>query len=95
MHIPIEVPPEAFVKDRLIQELESRGVDTRPVLTGNFLQQPSAKRYLAFSEAPESFVEANEISANSFLVGCHHDLTEGQVNHLLESLSESADLARR
>jgi CDP-6-deoxy-D-xylo-4-hexulose-3-dehydrase len=95
MHIPIEVPPEEFVKDRLIQELESRGVDTRPVLTGNFLQQPSAKRYLAFSEAPESFVEANEISANSFLVGCHHDLTEGQVNHLLESLSESADLARR
>ena len=95
MHIPLQVPEEAFVKDELIAQLTSRGVDTRPVLTGNFLDQPSARRYVDTLEFDSGYAAATEIAANSFLVGCHPSLTDVQVKHLCDSISQSAELARR
>ena len=32
-------------KDKLINKLENLGVETRPIISGNFLKQPSIKKY--------------------------------------------------
>ena len=95
MHIPIQAPPSMFDRSKLLAELGTRGVETRPVLTGNFLHQPSADRYLMGQEPAEFFTNAESVASNSFLVGCHHSLTDEQIEHLASSLQEAAELSLR
>lgn len=90
MHIPIRVDATKLNRDKILDDLDSMGIETRPILTGNFLHQPSAKRFLADQTSPESFPRAEEVSSESFLVGCHHSLTDSQVAYLAESLAKAA-----
>ena len=32
-------------RDKIINNLEKKGVETRPIISGNFLKQPSIKKY--------------------------------------------------
>ncbi len=69
---------------RLLENLE---IDTRPPLTGNFTKQPALKKLLpAISSGGGNYSNADKISESTFLVGCHHDLTDAQVEFLGESL---------
>ena len=61
-------------------------VETRPVLTGNFLSQPAIRRLNIGNQNPSDFPIANRITKESFMVGAHHDLSDEQVNYLVESL---------
>lgn len=72
--------------------LEKIGVETRPILTGNFTAQPSLRRILGEELNPEHFTNANLISQQCFMVGCHHHFTEAQIVHLTEALSDAAKL---
>ncbi len=74
------------IRRDVINELNQLGIETRPVLTGNFLSQPAIRRITRNSVNPGDFKNATEISDTSFLVSCHHDLTESQVQYLCESL---------
>jgi CDP-6-deoxy-D-xylo-4-hexulose-3-dehydrase len=73
-------------KKRIIQDLEQLGVETRPVLTGNFLAQPSMQRIAKNLPEPSYFQTANEISESTFLVSGHHELTDAQISFLCDSL---------
>lgn len=75
-------------KNRIVQELEELEIETRPVLTGNFLAQPAIKRIISGVPREESFKNATYITNNAFLVGAHHDMTELQINFLCESLND-------
>lgn len=88
MLIPIKVNgPNAKARKRFILEnLESREIETRPVLTGNFLSQPAIQRITRHAVDPDSFKSATEITESTFLVGAHHDLSDAQVDFLCESL---------
>lgn len=77
---------------RAIAELEASGIETRPILTGNFTAQPSLKRILGTSINPRDFVQAEYVSATSFMVGCHHHFTDEQIDHLADSLRRAAEL---
>ena len=66
--------------------LEDLGIDTRPPLTGNFTKQPALKKLLPANSSGSNFSNADKISESTFLVGCHHDLTDAQVEFLGESL---------
>jgi CDP-6-deoxy-D-xylo-4-hexulose-3-dehydrase len=91
MLIPIRVNGEnaKAKKKKILESLEARGVETRPVLTGNFLSQPAMNR-IDGNHAPASdFPVASEITDTCFLVGAHHDLSSEQIVHLCESLKES------
>lgn len=73
-------------KKKVIQYLNEREIETRPVLTGNFLSQPAIERIDKHHEDPNMFPVANEITEKCFLVGAHHDLTTEQIEYLCETL---------
>lgn len=85
MLLPVRTPSADAAK-RAVTYLESVGVETRPILTGNFTAQPSLTRILGENLDPKSFAGAEFVSTHCFMVGCHHHFSEEQVEHLSESL---------
>jgi CDP-6-deoxy-D-xylo-4-hexulose-3-dehydrase len=91
MLIPIRINKtlEASKKAEFIKALENTEIESRPVLTGNFIRQPAIKRL--FPELnPEMFPVAEKVSTNYFMVGCHHELTDEQIKYLCEKLRNLA-----
>jgi CDP-6-deoxy-D-xylo-4-hexulose-3-dehydrase len=88
MLVPIYVSGENALrrKQMIIKELNENGIETRPVLTGNFLSQPAIKRITRYAIDSSSFKIAQEITENAFLVGAHHDLSIQQIDYLCDKL---------
>ena len=88
MLLPIRVngPKAAEAKRLILEKLEILEIETRPVLTGNFLSQPSIQRITRNQIAPEGYKVASEITDTCFLVGAHHELTEEQISYLCANL---------
>ena len=84
MMLPIRVSEQckSFTKDDLTTFLESLGVETRPVLTGNFLAQPAMKRINSDGYDPSVFNIANDVARRTLLIGAHHDFTDQQMDHI-------------
>jgi CDP-6-deoxy-D-xylo-4-hexulose-3-dehydrase len=78
-------------KKLIIDELNDKEIETRPVLTGNFLAQPAIQRITRYASDYKSFVVAQDITENAFLVGAHHDLSEDQIVFLCETLKSIAN----
>lgn len=93
MLIPIYVSGMNSVhkKKLIIEELNNKEIETRPVLTGNFLAQPAIQRITRHAADYKSFVVAQDITENAFLVGAHHDLLEDQIVFLCETLKSIAN----
>ena len=92
MLIPIYVSGKnaALRKKLIVEALESKEIETRPVLTGNFLAQPAIQRITKYAIESTSFKVAQDITDNAFMVGAHHDLSDEQINFLCKSLRELA-----
>jgi len=75
-----------------VRYLEAVGVETRPILTGNFTAQPSLRRILGEEINPRSFVNATTVARESFMVGCHHHFNEQQIDHLVVSIGRAAQV---
>jgi len=75
-------------KQKLLHHFENNDIETRPVLTGNFLDQPAMKRIYKDSPDPRKFPVADEISNSTFLIGAHHDLTDAQIEYIGEKITE-------
>ena len=90
MLIPILVTGEDAParKKVILDELEKLEVETRPILTGNFLAQPAIQRITRHAVDPLYFVQATRITNQAFMVGAHHDLSDAQVDYLCESISK-------
>jgi CDP-6-deoxy-D-xylo-4-hexulose-3-dehydrase len=88
MMLPIRVSGQckSFTKDDLITFLESLGVETRPVLTGNFLAQPAMKRINSDGYDPSVFNIANDVTRRTLLIGAHHDFSDQQMDHIANCL---------
>ena len=92
MLIPIYVLGKnaALRKKSIVEALESMQIETRPVLTGNFLAQPAIQRITKYAIESTSFKVAQDITDKAFMVGAHHDLSDEQINYLCGSLRELA-----
>jgi CDP-6-deoxy-D-xylo-4-hexulose-3-dehydrase len=93
MLIPLQVQSSQKGKDkkRILEILEQSNIETRPVLTGNFLAQPAIQRITRHNADPLKFVNANHITETSFLIGAHHDLNDEQIEYLVDKLSHAAN----
>jgi len=85
MLLPIRAQSRELAQSALTT-LHNFGVETRPILTGNFTAQPSLSRILKSDINPRDFVQADYVTETSFMVGCHHHFTDEQVQILAESL---------
>ena len=90
MHLPILVnnDPLGTKKHEIVAHLENSGIETRPVLTGNFLSQPSIRRITPELPLPEAFPIATKVTNSGFLIGCHHDLSLNQSDFLCAEISK-------
>jgi len=65
-----------FSKQELVNHLEKAGIETRPVMAGNILEQPVSK-ILKFRKN-SNLKNAQYIMKHSFLIGNHHKIKEPQ-----------------
>ena len=76
-----------FTRLQIVQHLEARNVQTRPVFTGNLLRHPGF-RGLSAKLLAGGYPVADFVMKNSFLVGCHHGLGRTHVEYLKGAFAE-------
>ena len=75
-------------KEKFINYLNSNGVETRPILSGNFLNQPSAKLYRLNSKNLK-FNNSQKIEDNGFFIGLPTEkIADKNLNHLASKLMD-------
>jgi CDP-4-dehydro-6-deoxyglucose reductase, E1 len=75
-----------FSRKELVIFLETNGIQTRPLFTGNALRQPAFKDLKA--KKRDSYPVADLVMRGSVVVGCHHGLVSGQIDYVESKLSE-------
>jgi CDP-6-deoxy-D-xylo-4-hexulose-3-dehydrase len=76
-----------FIRRDLQIFLEKRNIQTRTVFTGNILRQPGFKN-VAHKAAKNGYPEADKVMRGGMLLACHHGLSEAQISHVMESVTE-------
>ncbi len=71
----------SFTRLEIVKFLESCGIQTRPIFTGNVLRQPGFKN-ITHKDLGKDYKIANNIMENSFLIGCNHGLTESHISKI-------------
>ena len=84
---PITVRPGApFSRDDLTRFFESRGIETRPIMAGNFQEQPAIKLFEHRIAGP--LPNSALIMRQSFFIGNHHALGESERRYVKECVDE-------
>lgn len=76
-----------FIRRDLQIFLEKRNIQTRTVFTGNILRQPGFKN-VAHKAAKGGYAEADKVMRGGMLLACHHGLSDAQISHVMESITE-------
>ena len=79
---PLTIENDApFSRIEIVKYLESHGIQTRPVFTGNVLRQPAFKK-INYKNSDRKFDVTNNIMKNSFLIGCNHGLNNKHIEKI-------------
>ena len=75
-----------FSVTELRQHLESRGIETRPIICGNIARQPVMAKYehRVFGDLKN----ATHVMVNGFSLGCHQDVSESDIEYVADTMSE-------
>ena len=65
--------------------LEKRGVQTRPIFTGNLLRHPMMKNKI-YKKVTNSFTNSDFVMRNGILIGCHQGLTKREVDYVTRQI---------
>ena len=85
---PLTIKDDAkFSRLEIVKYLESNGIQTRPVFTGNILRQPAFKN-IKHKNIEQKFDVTENIMRNSFLVGCNHGLSDNQMEKMKNCFTE-------
>ena len=57
-------------KSKYLKYLEEKGIETRPIISGNFVNQPAIKLY-ELNKKNEKFKNAQIIEDSGFFIGLH------------------------
>lgn len=87
MLTPLALHDASVSRASAMEYLESKGIETRPVLTGNFLRQPAIE-LLGLDQNADAFPITDWITQNCFVIGCHHDFTDSQVDYIVQALNQ-------
>ena len=73
-------------KKKYLKYLNKHGIETRPIIGGNFLNQPSIKLY-KMNEKNKLFINSQKIEDRGFFIGLHtHPIGNSELNTLTEKL---------
>jgi CDP-6-deoxy-D-xylo-4-hexulose-3-dehydrase len=85
---------ERFIncKNKFLKYLNQKGIETRPIISGNFMNQPCVKLY-KLNENNEKFVNAQLIDDRGFFIGLHtQKITKLQLEYLEKHLLNIVNL---
>ena len=71
-------------KNKFLNFLNKNGVETRPIISGNFLNQPSVKLY-GLNKNKEIFSGSQNVEERGFFIGIHVDPISDEKLDLLEN----------
>ena len=84
---PITVRPEApFSRETLVEFLEGRGIATRPIMAGNFRDQPAIRLFP--HRIAGSLKGAEHVMRQSFFIGNHHAISDADRAYVVACLDE-------
>lgn len=87
---PFIVKDEApFTRTELQRFLEQQNIQTRTVFSGNILRQPAMKDIRAIG-MKDNFPNSDYVMRNGLVIGCHHGMTETQVEYLVNCIRRFA-----
>lgn len=72
-----------IVKKNIVQYLEQHNIETRPMLS--LLNQPVYKEL--FGDIEKDYPVAEYINQNGFYIGCHHGLTDVDIDYEIKTVS--------
>jgi CDP-6-deoxy-D-xylo-4-hexulose-3-dehydrase len=88
LSFPFVVRPESgLVRSDFQRELESRGIDTRMVWTGNVTRQPMM-RGVEYRADPGGYPNADRIMEHALLLPCNHFLTDEDVDFVCAAVAD-------
>jgi CDP-6-deoxy-D-xylo-4-hexulose-3-dehydrase len=88
LSFPFVVRPESgLVRSDFQRELESRGIDTRMVWTGNVTRQPMM-RGVEYRSDPGGYPNADRIMEHALLLPCNHFLTDEDVDFVCTAVAD-------
>lgn len=74
-----------FTRAEITKYLEERDIQTRPLFTGNITRQPAYKK-ITYRAVGKSFPVADHVMRNGFVFGCHHGMSNEQIEYLLSTI---------
>ena len=88
---PLTIQLDApFSRLDIVMYLEENGIQTRPVFTGNVLHQPAFKN-IDYKNLDKDYPIANTIMKNSFVIGCHHGITQRHIEKIKQTFRTFLD----
>ena len=88
---PIQIRGESSVRRGELQQwMESRGIDTRMVWSGNILRQP-AFRKIVHRAPPDGLPNADRVMATGLVLPCNHAMSDEDVDYVCETLDAFLD----
>ena len=75
-----------FSREKLTKFLESKGIETRPIMSGNYIEQPAAK--LINYQKHGDLNNAKLIMRNSFFIGNNHKVTQKERELVVNSFND-------
>jgi len=82
---PLVVKDSApFKRNDMQMYFEERGIQTRPIFTGNILRQPGFKT-IQRRESRGGYPDADLVTRGGMVIGCHQGLSEAQLVHVYET----------
>ncbi len=73
-----------FKRNQMQMYFEERGIQTRPIFTGNILRQPGFKS-IARRESRSGYEQADLVTRGGIVIGCHQGLSEAQLSHIYQT----------
>ena len=71
-------------KNKFLDFLNKNGIETRPIISGNFINQPSVKLY-KLNKNKELFKGSQDVEERGFFIGIHVDPISNEKLDLLEN----------
>ena len=82
---PLTIKPNKyFTRNDFQIFLEKKGIQTRPVFTGNILRQPAFRKIKYIGK--KTFKNADFIMKNSVLLACHHGLKKSDILYIQKNI---------
>ena len=73
-------------KKQYINFLENSGIETRPIISGNFINQPAIKKF-KLNKENKRFPKAQKVEDTGFFIGLHtNKISDNKLNFLVDKL---------